>query len=90
MLSPKLFAVYIDDLSKAPKERKIEVCFNHLFYADDLCLLAPFAIALPQLLDRCYKYGNQHDIMHNPLKSVCVVLKETLSLWELITPDRWV
>ena len=76
--SPELFAV--DDLSKALKESKIgcmidEVCFNHLFCADDLCLLAPCAIALQQLLDRCHKYGIEHDMMYNPQISVCRVVK---------------
>ena len=49
------------------------------FYADDLCLLAPCAIAL-QLLDICHEYGGEHDVIYNPLKSVCIVFK----------PDRFI
>ena len=72
ILSPKLFAVYVDNLSKSLKENKIgfmidEVCFKHLFYADDLCLLAPCAIASQQLPDRCYEYDIKHDIIMNAL-----------------------
>ena len=52
-----------------------EVCFNHIFYADDLCLLAPCAIALQKLLDICHEYGVEHDVIYNPLKSVCMVFK---------------
>ncbi len=52
-----------------------EVCFNHIFYAGDLCLLSPCAIALQTLLDICYEYGVEHDVIYNPLKSVCIVFK---------------
>ena len=50
-MSPKLFAIYVDDLTQSLIQSKIgcmldEVCYNHIFYADDLCLLAPCAIAL--------------------------------------------
>ena len=46
-----------------------------IFYADDLCLLAPCAIALQKLLDICHEYGVEHDVIYNPLKSVCIVFK---------------
>lgn len=45
------------------------------FYADDLCLIAPTAIALQKLIDICSNYGIQHDIVYNPSKSVCMVFK---------------
>ena len=48
---------------------------NHLFYADDLCLLAPCASALQELLNVCEGYGISHDIMFNPKKSQCLVFK---------------
>ena len=32
-------------------------CMNHLMYADDICILAPTAIAMKQLLDICNDYG---------------------------------
>ena len=50
ILSPKLFSVYMDDLSKLLINSGIscfiDVCFNHVFYGDNLCLMAPCAIAL--------------------------------------------
>ena len=52
-----------------------EVCFNHIFYADDLCLLAPCTIALQKLLDICHEYGVEHDVIYNPLMYVCMVFK---------------
>ena len=55
ILSPKLFSVYMDDLSKMLNDSGMgcyvdNVCINHVFYADDLCLMAPCAIALQQLI----------------------------------------
>ena len=51
ILSPSLFAVYIDDVSSLLNTSKIgchidDVCINHVFYADDLCLMAPCEISL--------------------------------------------
>ena len=76
----KLFAIYVDDLTLSLIKSKIgcmldEVCFNHIFNADDLCLLAPCVIALQKLLDICHDYGVEHDVIYYPLKSVCIVLK---------------
>ena len=64
ILSPKLFSVYLDDLSKLLISSGIgcfidNVCFNHVFYADDLCLMAPCAIALQELLHICHNYSIQ-------------------------------
>jgi hypothetical protein len=80
ILSPKIFAIYVDQLSVRLIESKVgcfidNVCFNHLFYADDLCLLAPSAIALQKLINICNIYGIEHDILYNPLKSICMVFK---------------
>ena len=52
ILSPKLFSIYIDNLSKMLNNSGIscyvDMCVNLVFYADDLCLMAPCAIALQQ------------------------------------------
>ena len=47
------------------------VCFNHVFYADDLCLMAPCAIALQELLHICHNYSISVDVNFNALKSFC-------------------
>ena len=49
ILSPKLFAVYIDDLSVVLNALNVGCyidfrCFSHFIYADDMCLLAPSAL----------------------------------------------
>ena len=40
-----------------------------------ICLLAPSASAMQSLLDVCYEYGTDNDILFNPIKSVCTVFK---------------
>ena len=84
VLSPKLFAIYIDDLSQDLATCKSgcyinEQYMNHVMYADDICLLAlvlaPSAIGLQRLLDVCFDFSIRNDIMFNPIKSVCVVFK---------------
>ena len=47
------------------------VCANYVFYADDLCLMAPCAIALQQLINVCHRYSIIVDLNFNALKSFC-------------------
>ena len=80
ILSPRLFALYMNQLSDQLMLCNSgcyvdDVCINHVMYADDICLLAPSANAMQILLDTCYSYGLIHDIVFNPLKSVCMVFK---------------
>ena len=80
ILSPKLFALYMNGLSGALSLCKAGCyidaqCMNHLMYADDICVMAPSAIALQKLLDVCYEYGITNDLIYNPLNSVCMVFK---------------
>ena len=80
VLSPKLFAIYTDDLSQdlAMCESGCyvnEQCMNRVMYTDDICLLTPSAIVLQWMLDVCFDFSIRNDIMFNPIKSVCVVLK---------------
>ena len=61
ILSPYLFCVYADELSRMLNNVNAG-CFvgaslvNHLMYADDLVLLAPSAAGLPLLLYACSYY----------------------------------
>ena len=82
-LSPKLFSVYMDDLSNLLISSCIgcflnKVCFNHLFYADDLCLMAPCVIALQELLNICHSYSTTVDLKFHALKSFCVAFAPRL------------
>ena len=61
ILSQSLFAIYMGDLSSLLNTSRIGcyisgVCINHAFYADDLYLMAPCAIALQELINICCLY----------------------------------
>ena len=80
VLSPKLFAIYVDNLSQELAMCKSgcyidDQCINHVMYADDICLLAPSAIGLQRMLDLCFDFSIRNDIKFNPIKSVCIVFK---------------
>ena len=80
ILSPRLFTFYLDDLSLHLKSVNIgcfidDVCVNHFFYADDMCILAPSPSGLKLLLDICASYGTSHDIIFHPVKSQCMVFR---------------
>jgi hypothetical protein len=75
ILSPTLFNVYMDDLSKKLKMLGVgckidNMCINHLFYADDMVLMAPSASALQKLVSTCETYGKVHAIIFNTEKTV--------------------
>ena len=78
ILSPYLFCVYTDELSKMLNNVKAG-CFvgasliNHLMYADDLVVLAPSATGLALLLATCSQYGIEYDIKYNSAKSNVMV-----------------
>ena len=55
-----------------------KVCFNHVFYEDDFCLMAPCAIALQELLNICHSYSITVDVNFNALKSFCVAFTPKL------------
>ena len=78
ILSPSLFAIYMDDLSSLLNTSRIgchisDVCINHVFYADDLCLMAPCAIALQELINICCLYSIEIDLNFNATKSYCMI-----------------
>ena len=75
ILSLHLFAVYVDDLSKHLHDARSGCfigppCINHVMYADDICLLATSALGLQKLLEMCYGFSHDNDIIFNSLKSV--------------------
>jgi hypothetical protein len=79
ILSPRLFSLYIDDLSTLLTGTQVgcyidSTCLNHFFYADDMCLLAPSATGLQKLIDVCQQYGVAHDIVYHPVKSMCMTI----------------
>ncbi len=80
ILSPILFNVFIEDLSKSLVDLKVgcymnKKCFNYLNYADDSVLLAPTPVALQKLVDICHDYSLKYDMLYNVKKSRCIVFE---------------
>ena len=79
ILSPLLFNVFMDDLSKLLNNSQVGCCLNgvfvnHLLYADDTVLLAPSPAALQKLVALCETYALDKDILYNYKKTVCMVM----------------
>ena len=75
-MSPYLF----DELSNMLNSAGIgchihKYCTNHVFYADDICVIALSPIGLQGLLNICAKFGLVNDVEYNPIKSLCMVFK---------------
>lgn len=80
ILSPILFNVYMDELSYILNLQSFgckinNVCFNHMFYADDSVLLAPSPHALQKLVTLCEVFAISNDIMYNTKKSFVMCCK---------------
>ena len=90
ILSPYLFAVYVDDLSEILNSCNVGTYMNnqpmnHIFYADDLCLVAPSPSGLQSLLNICCDYAKLNDITYNSRKSMCMMFKP--ARYRLLRPD---
>ena len=79
ILSPKLFFVYMDDLSNLLISSDVgcilnNIRFNLVFYGDDLCLMAPCATALQELLNIGHRYSIIADLNFNELNFFVLLL----------------
>ena len=88
VLSPHLFAIYIDDLIGILRGLKVGCHIINTFvaalvYADDFCLLAPSRSALQLLLDACVEYGNEWCVSYNPGKSKVMIFGKNRSCYPL-------
>ena len=77
VLSPLLFNIYMNELSQRlnclPAYCVLgNAKINHLFYADDICLIVPSILGLRMILRECEKYGDEYDILFNSSKSHCL------------------
>ena len=82
VLSPHLFAIYVDDLIVKLRKLKVGCHISNEFlaalvYADNFCLMAPSRTALQILLDTCVDYGKEWCITYNPKKSKIMLFGKT-------------
>lgn len=80
LLSPALFNLYMDSLSKQLGKCKTgcligNTLLNHLMYADDLAIMSPSTVGFQQLLDICSEYGVEFDVKYNAKKSVVLICR---------------
>jgi hypothetical protein len=80
VLSPILFAVYVDGLLQKLENSGVGCYVGYKFvgaiaYADDLILLAPTVTALRKLITICEMYAAEYDIKFNGSKSRYMVYK---------------
>ena len=82
ILSPYLFNIYMDDLSENLDASRVGCRYtgsvNHLCYADDMVLLSPSPQGLQRLVDICALYADNHDILFNTKKTVCMAIRPNL------------
>ena len=93
VLSPHLFAIYVDDLILRLRKLKVGCHITNIFiaalvYADDFCLMAPCRSALQLLLDTCVEYGKEWCITYNPKKSNVLLFGKNRSCLPLKMYDK--
>ena len=81
ILSLKLFSIYMDDLSNLLISSSIgcfldKVCFNHVFYSDDLSYSAMRNCT--SRFTYCHSYSMTVDVNFNALKSFCIAFTPKL------------
>ena len=74
VLSPVLFAVYLDGLLEELSDSGVGCYWGHMFagalcYADDIVILAPCASALRRMLDICSLYAHDHGLLFKASKT---------------------
>lgn len=77
VLSPTLFAIYVNDVLIGLAKSKLgchikKVCLNSVMYADDLVILANSLSDLQKLINICIQLFSELDMMINSSKSSCL------------------
>ena len=78
VLSPFLFAVYLDELSIQLGSARVgctvgNMVVNHLTFADDICVFSSSIRGLQCLLNICGDYAAKHEITFNCNKTIGVL-----------------
>ena len=87
-----MYSVYVDDRSDYLVKSQIgchidSLCVSHVMYADDICLMAPSPAALQKLINICYDFSMQNNLLLNSYKSFCMVFKPRL--YKLSSPSLY-
>ena len=74
VISPQLFTLYVDDLISRLRSRGLgchiaSLFVACLFYADDLCLIAPTRGAMQEMLTVCSEFCKENCLTFNVKKS---------------------
>ena len=80
ILSPKLFDIYVDVLSQGLTSKPVGCSFNgkiinHLYYADDLVLIASSLNGRQKLVTECESFENKNGLKFNKMKNVWLIFK---------------
>ena len=81
IVSSMLFNLYMDDLNLKLNCSGIggyigTSFINHLYYADDLCLISLSSSGMQHLLNNCNKYASTHKLVYNGSKSFALCFKK--------------
>jgi len=85
VLSPLLFAVYVNDLLLKLQSSRLGcvingISVNSFMYADDLILLSLSIVELQKLIDLCSSELANIQLRVNPIKCVCLRIGKRFSL----------
>ena len=75
IFSPKLFNVYVDDLSVQNWWQVSWEITKPFIYTDDVCLVSISSAGMQKLLNICSEYASEHDLLFNNKKTVCMNFK---------------
>ena len=83
VLSPFLFAVYLDSLLNELSLSGVGCCWRWMFagvfcFADDIVLLAPCASALRKMLSICSSYASSHGLTFNTEKTQLICFRKNV------------
>ena len=82
VISPPLFALYIDplieNLTNSKKGCHIgNLCANAFAYADDVILLSPTCTALKSMIEICEQFSDDYKLQFNPNKCTLLIFSDS-------------
>ena len=92
VLSPNIFAIYMDDLVSGLRKKGVGCHLVYVFvacllYADDLCLLSPTRGAMQLMLSICKDYCDEFCLSFNVKKSKVLLFGKWVKSLESVTLD---